>query len=64
MKELVESSVEWSKVKMVLLQIMVFFTREIGQKRPKSDIDRFDQGAILDNSISIMSILTNYTLSF
>jgi len=37
-KELVEGSVEWFKVKMVLLQIMVFFTREISQKGPKSDI--------------------------
>jgi hypothetical protein len=69
MKELVESSVKWLKVKMKLLQIMVFFTREIGQKGPKSDIDRLDQGAILDKSISIMSILasgllTNYALSF
>jgi hypothetical protein len=38
---------------------MVFFTREIGQKGPKSDIGQLDQGAILDKLISTMSILTN-----
>jgi hypothetical protein len=59
MKKLVEGSVEWFKVKMVLLQIMVFFTREIGQKGPKSDIDQLDQGAILDKLILTMSILTS-----
>jgi hypothetical protein len=59
MKKLVEGSVEWFKVKMVLLQIMVFFTREIGQKGPKGDIDQLDQGAILDKLILTMSILTS-----
>jgi hypothetical protein len=39
MKELVEGNVKWFKVKMVLLQFMVLFTKEIGQKGPKSDID-------------------------
>jgi hypothetical protein len=43
---------------------MVFFTWEIGQKGPKNDIGQLDQGAILDKSILILSILTNYTLSF
>jgi len=48
---------------------MVFFTREIGQKRPKNDIGHLDQGAILDKSISTLCILIsdffiNYTLSF
>jgi hypothetical protein len=38
---------------------MVFFTREIGQKKPKNDIGRLNQGAILDKPISTMSILTN-----
>jgi hypothetical protein len=38
MKELVEGNVDWFRVKMVLLQIMVFLTREIGKKGPKSDI--------------------------
>jgi hypothetical protein len=38
---------------------MVFFIREIGKKWPKSDICRLDQGAILDKSLSTMSILTN-----
>jgi hypothetical protein len=32
---------------------------EIDQKGPKSDTSRLDQGAILDKSISTMSILTN-----
>ncbi len=43
---------------------MVFFTKEIGQKGPKNDIGQLDQGAILDKSISTLSILINYTLSF
>jgi hypothetical protein len=30
-----------------LLQIIVFFIREIGQKGPKSDNSQLDQGAIL-----------------
>lgn len=38
---------------------MVFFTMEICQKRPKSDIGQFDQDAILDKLISTMFILTN-----
>jgi hypothetical protein len=48
---------------------MVFFTKVIGQKGPKNDIGQFDEGAILEKSISTLSILindflTNYTLSF
>jgi hypothetical protein len=43
---------------------MVFFTREIGWKGPKNDIGQLDQGSILEKSILILSILTNYTLSF
>jgi hypothetical protein len=38
---------------------MVFFTREIGSKGPKSGIGQLDQGAILDKSILTLSILTN-----
>jgi hypothetical protein len=38
---------------------MIFFTMEIGQKGPKSDIGQLDQGAILDKLILIMFILTN-----
>jgi hypothetical protein len=38
---------------------MVFLTREIGQKGPKNNTGWFDQGAILDKSISTMSILIN-----
>ncbi len=49
---------------MSLLQIMALFIKEIGQKGPKSDTGRLDQGAILDKSILIMSILTNHTLPF
>jgi hypothetical protein len=41
-----------------LPQIMVFFTREIGQNGPNNDIGRFDQGAILDKLISTMFTLT------
>jgi hypothetical protein len=42
-----------------LLQIMVFLTREIGQKGPKSDIGRLHQGAIFNKLISTLSILTS-----
>jgi hypothetical protein len=42
-----------------LLEIVVFFIREIGQKGPKSDISWLDQGAILDKFISTMFILNN-----
>jgi hypothetical protein len=35
---------------------MVFFTKVIGQKGPKTDIGQLDQGAILDKSISTLSI--------
>jgi hypothetical protein len=38
---------------------MVFFTREIGQKRSKIDIGQLDQGAILDKINLKMSILTS-----
>jgi hypothetical protein len=38
---------------------MVFFTREIGQKGPKNDIGKFDQGVFIDKSISTLFILTN-----
>jgi len=38
---------------------MVFFTRGIGQKGPKNDIGQFDQGVIIDKSISTLFILTN-----
>jgi len=38
---------------------MVFFIKVIGQKWPKNDIGQFDQGAILDKSISTLSILIN-----
>jgi hypothetical protein len=38
---------------------MVFFTREIGPKKPKIDTGWFDQGAILDKSIFTMSIVTS-----
>jgi hypothetical protein len=31
----------------------------MGQKGPKSDIGQLDEGAILDKSISTMSILTS-----
>jgi hypothetical protein len=31
----------------------------MGQKGPKSDISQLDEGAILDKSISTMSILTS-----
>jgi hypothetical protein len=36
---------------------MVFLTREIGQQGPKSGTNQLDQGAILDKSISTLSIL-------
>jgi hypothetical protein len=36
---------------------MVFFTKEIGQKGPKNGTSQLNQGAILDKSILIMSIL-------
>jgi len=38
---------------------MVFFIKVIGQKGPKNDIGQLDQGAILDKSISTLSILIN-----
>jgi hypothetical protein len=38
---------------------MVFFIKVIGQKEPKYDIGQLDQGAILDKSISTLSILIN-----
>jgi hypothetical protein len=44
---------------LTILQIMVFFTREIGQKGPKNDIGKFDQGVFIDKSISTLFILTN-----
>jgi len=42
-----------------LLQIMVFFTKEIGKKKLKSDIGQLDQSAILDKLILTTSILTS-----
>ncbi len=52
-----------------LLQIIVFFIREIGQKGPKSDNSQLDQGAILgqinfDNVYFDTTFFTNYTLLF
>jgi len=44
---------------LTLLQITVFFTREIGQKGPKNDIGQFDQGVIIDKLILTLFILTN-----
>jgi hypothetical protein len=38
---------------------MVFFIKVIGKKGPKNDIGQLDQGAILDKSISTLSILIN-----
>jgi hypothetical protein len=42
-----------------LLQIKVFFIREIGKKGPKNDIGQLDLGAILVKSILMLSILTS-----
>jgi hypothetical protein len=38
---------------------MIFFIREINQKGPKSETSQLDQGAILDKSISTLSIFTS-----
>jgi hypothetical protein len=38
---------------------MVFFTKEIGQKGPKSGSGGLDQDVILDKSISTLFILTS-----
>jgi hypothetical protein len=38
---------------------MVFLTREIGQKGPKSGIGQLDQGAIVDKLILTLSISTS-----
>jgi hypothetical protein len=44
---------------LTLLQIIVFFTREISQKGPKNDIGQLNQGVILDNSNLTLFIFTN-----